>query len=205
MIKQYVRMLCAAVLILLASLGPAFAQLTTFSYNTLTAGPITFNLGNRVSGTITFTGTVGTSGLYNPVTAGSVQTSTFVVIAPGAVAVVKFDIPVTRLDIQSGTGVAGARTDKFVSNRTTAINQVTNVATSSAAIANRTFAPATPLTSLLVSSSSASPLRFGIRTTSTAQAAPLDPVGATLLGNIVAAGAIVLYRRRRKPKAITAT
>lgn len=181
---------------------PAQAQLATFSYNTLTAGPITFNLGNGVSGTVTFTGTVG-SGLYNPTTVGNVQTSTFVVVAPGAIGTLHFNVPVTRLVIQSGTGVAGARTDRFVSNRTTVINQQTNVNTSSATIANRTFAPATPLVSLNFSSTSASPFRLGIRTTSTAQPAPLDPIGATMFGNLVAIGAIMLYRRRRHSTGVT--
>lgn len=200
MFRSWITRVVLTLAMLVAFSAAVHAQLTTFTKNTLTAGPITFNLGNGVSGTVTFSGTVGSSGLYNAVTSGTNQTSTFILVSPGAVATFKFNIPVNRLDVQSGTGVAGARTDRFVINRTTVGNQVTNVNTSSAALANRTFAPATPIVSFSFSSSSTSPARIGLRTTSTAQPAPLDPVGATLLGNAVAIGAIVLYKRRRRTK-----
>ncbi|MBY0610797.1 MAG: hypothetical protein K2P80_01305 [Beijerinckiaceae bacterium] len=201
MVPSWVKRMLLTLAMVFAFSAAAHAQLTTFTKSTLTSGPITFNLGNGVSGTVTFSGTVGSSGLYNAVTSGTNQTSTFILVSPGAVATFSFNSPVRRLDVQSGTGVTGARTDRFVINRTTVVNQVTNVNTSSAALANRTFNPATPITSFSFSSTSANPARIGIRTTSTAQPAPLDPVGATLLGNVVAIGAIAAYRRRRKNRA----
>ena len=198
MLYSWFRQAVLTVAMLIACSVAGHAQLATFTKSTLTTAPISFNLGNGVSGIVTFSGTVGSSGLYNATASGTNLVSTFIVVSPGAVATFAFNTPVRRLDVQSGTGVAGARTDRFVVNRTTVVNQVTNVNTSSAALANRTFTPATPITSFSFSSSSANPARIGIRNTSTAQPAPLDPVGATLVGNLVAIGAIAVYRRRRR-------
>lgn len=181
--------------------SPSRAQYVTFTKSTITTAPISFDFGNGFSGTITFSGaTAGSSGLYNPTTSGTTLSSSFLLVAPGSVATFTFNQPMTRLDLSYGTGLTGARTERFSFNTSTGV-RTQNVNNNSTAIRNQNFRFGTSqIYGFSVSSTSANPLRFSARGTSVVAVAPLSPLGATLLGNLVAIGAILLYRRRRASK-----
>lgn len=198
MLMSKLRLLLTALLFTAAFGAPARAQLATFQQGLIITTPITFDFGNGLSGTITFSGSgAPSSGLYNPTVSGLYLTSNFVLIAPGAIATFALNVPVSNLDLRLGTGSGGARTDTFVLNTVGGI-QTQNIGASGASLKNQSFTPTNAITSFSISSSSSNPLRVSVQGTSTPVPAPLDPVGATLLGNLVAIGAVAAYRRRRR-------
>jgi len=197
-IRPLVTVLFLTIAAVLLRSAPAAAQYATFTQSTITTAPISFDFGNGFAGTITFSGaTAGSSGLYNPTTSGTTLSSNFLLIAPGSVATFAFTQPINRLDLSYGTGVAGARRETFTFNTSTGV-RTQNVNNNSTAIRNQNFRFGTSqIYGFSVSSNSSNPLRFTTRGTSTVVVAPLSPLGATLLGNMVAFGALLLYRRRR--------
>ena len=189
----------AALAIMIFMASPAAAQLYQFTTSNISTTPITFSLGNGIVGTVAFTGsTAGSSGLSAPTVSGSNLVSNFLLIQPGSIATVSFNFPLAHLDLQWGPGNTVTRTDNFVFNTA----QLTNIALPlSSNLATRSGAfsgTGLDIVSFSFSSTSASATRLGVLTSTAPVPAPLDPVGATLLGNLVAIGAIAVYRRRRK-------
>lgn len=182
----------------IAGMRPAAAQLADFQKGLISTAPISFDFGNGFSGTVVFTGTTAAlSGLYNPTTNGTTLTSNYVLIAPGSVAQFFFSVPVSNLDLRVGTGSGGGRTDTYGLDLASSV-QTQAVGASGASIKNQSFTNAAGIYGFNVSSSSANPLRVSVQGTSTPVPAPLSPVGATLLGNLVAAGALIVFQFRRR-------
>ncbi|MBY0610795.1 MAG: hypothetical protein K2P80_01295 [Beijerinckiaceae bacterium] len=193
------RLLLAALVAVLCLTAPAAAQLYQFKTDLLSTTPITFSLGNGITGTVKFTGsTAGSSGLSAPTVSGLNLVSNFLLIQPGTIATVSFTFPLAHLDLQWGPGNTVTRTDNFVFNTAQQTNialpLASNLATRSAAFSGTGL----DIVSFSFSSTSASATRLGVLTSTAPVPAPLDPVGATLLGNLVAIGAVAAYRRRRK-------
>ena len=175
----------------------------------VSTGPIGFNLGSGVSGTITFT---GQSGVYNGSTgpwAPDVQTgrmtSNFLVVAPGAIATITFSTPVANLGFLWGSvGGAGDGNKLTFFNGSTQIGTAlganvlaaAGVSNTQATIATMFSFPTASLTKVVLTTTN--PFEFTLLQTTQPAPAPLDPVGATLLGNVVAFGALTVYRRRRR-------
>ena len=198
-IALIIRPFLISLLLLFAAAGAASAQYAQFSKSTITASPITFNLGGGVIGTVTFSGaTASTSGLQSPTVSGTNLVSNFVIIQPGAIATVTFNYPLSHLDLQWGTGNTVARTDNFVFNTAQSSNIALPLATNLATRSGSFSGTGLDIVSFRLSSTSASPLTLGVLTTTAAVPAPLDPIGATLFGNVAAIGAVVFFRRRRK-------
>lgn len=193
------RLLLAALIALICLSAPASAQLYQFKTDLLSTTPITFSLGNGITGTVQFTGsTASSSGLSAPTVSGANLVSNFLLIQPGTIATVSFTFPLAHLDLQWGPGNTVTRTDNFVFNTAQQTNialpLASNLATRSAAFSGTGL----DIVSFSFSSTSASATRLGVLTSTAPVPAPLDPVGATLLGNVVAIGAIAAYRRRRR-------
>ncbi len=194
---QRIKPLFAALFFLIALCGPVSAQFAQFSTSAISTTPITFSLGGGVVGTVTFSGAAG-SGLQTPTVSGTNLVSNFILIQPGSIASVSFNYPLAHLDLQWGPGNTISRTDNFIFNTA----QQSNIAlplTSTLATRSGAFSgPGLDIVSFSLSSTSASPLRLGVLTSTAAVPAPLSPMGATLLGNVVALGVLVLYRKRQQ-------
>ena len=179
--------------------SPAAAQFDQFSTGIFTTTPITFSLGSGVNGTVTFSGsTAGSSGLSAPTTSGSNYVSNFLLIQPGTVATFTFNYPISNVDLQWGPGNTTPRIDTFTFNTTTYSGFVYNQP-STQATQTQSSGAGLNIVSFSFSSNSASPIKLGVLSSSTPAApAPMGPVGATLLGNLVAFGAVAVHRRRRR-------
>ena len=186
-----------------------------FGTNTPGAGglvstsPIGFNLGSGVSGVITFTGQSGvyngSSGPWAPDIKTGRMTSNFLVVAPGAIATITFSTPVANLGFLWGSvGGAGDGNKLTFFNGSTQIGTALGANVLAAAGVSNTQStistlfsfPTASLTKVVLTTTN--PFEFTLMQTTQPAPAPLDPVGATLLGNIVAFGAIAAYRRRRR-------
>ena len=192
-------MLLGAVLVSwLAASSPVRAQYAQFQTGRFTTTPITFDLGGGVIGTVTFTGaTAGSSGLQTPTASGSNLVSNFILIQPGTTAFFSFNYPLSHLDLNWGPGNTVTRTDNFIFN-TAQTSNIPLPLTSNLANRSGAFSGAgLDIVSFSLSSTSASPIKLGVLTSTAPVVAPMSPVGATLVGNIVAIGMIALYRRRR--------
>ena len=178
--------------------SPAAAQYAQFQTGRFTTTPITFDLGGGVIGTVSFTGaTAGSSGLQTPTVSGANLVSNFILIQPGTTAFFSFNYPLSHLDLNWGPGNTVTRTDNFIFNTAQASNiplpLTSNLANRSGAFSGTGL----DIVSFSLSSTSASPIKLGVLTSTAPVPAPMSPVGATLLGNVVAIGMIMLYRRRK--------
>ena len=198
-----------------ASLTTKQSDTVNFGTNTpgagglVSTGPIGFNLGSGVSGTITFT---GSSGVYNgstgpwaPDVQGGRITSNFLVASPGGIATMTFSTPVANLGFLWGSvGPTGDGNLLTFYNGNTVIGTAkganvlaaAGVSNNQSTIATLFSFPTASLTKVVVSTNNA--FEFTLLQTTQPAPAPLDPVGATLLGNLVALGAVGIYRRRKK-------
>ena len=179
----------------------------------VSTGPIGFNLGSGVSGTITFTGQSGiyngSSGPWAPDVQSGRITSNFLVVQPGGIATITFSTPVANLGFLWGS-VGGASDG----NMLTFYNGATQIGTAKGAnvlaaagvtnqqssIATLFSFPTSSLTKVVLTTTN--PFEFTLLQTTQPAPAPLSPVGATLVGNLVAALALITYRRRRRQVAV---
>lgn len=202
---QRIKPLLAAFMFVFVFATPAMAQFAQFTTGRFTTTPITFNLGGGVTGTVSFSGAAGAvaaSGLQAPTVSGANLVSNFVLIQPGAVARVDFNYPLSRLDLTWGPGNTTPRTDTFQFYTGQLLPITQNRASSLATDVASASGTGLTIVGFSLSSNSASPIQLGLRTSSIPAPAPLSPVGATLLGNLVAFGMIVLYRKRRAKPAL---
>lgn len=182
----------------------------------VSTGPIGFNLGSGVSGTITFTGNSGvyngSSGPWAPDVQGGRMTSNFLVASPGGIATMTFSTPVAKLGFLWGSvGPVGDGNLLTFYNGNTVIGTAkgsdvlaaAGVSNNQSTIATMFSFPTASLTKVVVSTNNT--FEFTLLQTTQPAPAPLDPVGATLLGNLVALGAVGVYRRRRKSAASAAS
>lgn len=175
----------------------------------VSTGPIGFNLGSGVSGTVTFT---GQSGVYNSrvgpwapdIRTGSLTTN-FLAVVPGGIATITFSTPVANLGFLWGS--VGPASDN---NLLTFFNGATQIGTArganvlaAAGVSNNQSTistlfsfPTASLTRVVLTSSA--PFEFTLLQTTQPAPAPLSPVGATLLGNLAALGALTFYKKRRR-------
>ena len=198
MYKRIGPLLAALFLIFGLMAKPAAAQFAQFSTSALSTTPITFSLGAGVVGTITFTGaTAASSGLQAPVLSGTTFVSNFILIQSGTIATVTFNYPLSHLDLQWGPGNTVSRTDNFIFNTAQASNLALPLASNLATRSGAFSGPSLDIVSFSLSSTSASPIKLGVLTSTAPVPAPLSPLGTTVLANAIALGCILLYRRRR--------
>ena len=178
----------------------------------VSTGPIGFNLGSGVSGTITFT---GQSGIYNgsagpwaPDVQTGRMTSNFIAVIPSGSVTITFSTPVADLGFLWGSvGPAGDGNLLTFYNGSSVIGTAKGANVLAAAgtsnnqstIATLFSFPTASLTKVVLTSSA--DFEFTLLKTSQPAPAPISPVGATLVGNLVAIGAIAAYRRRRRRSA----
>lgn len=196
-----------------ASTTTTAANTLNFGTNTPGAGglvstaPIYVDLGGGVGTTITFT---GNSGIYNgsagpwaPDVIGGRLTSNFLA-ANGGTVTMTFVNPIANFGFLWGSvGPAGdGNTLTFYSGNTiigtakgSDVLAAAGVSNNQSSIATLFSFPTNSLTKVVASTNS--PFEFTLLSTTQPVPAPLSPVGATMLGNLVALGAVVLYRRRR--------
>lgn len=198
-----------------ASITTKQSDTVNFGTNTPGAGglvstaPINFNLGSGVSGNITFTGNSGvyngSSGPWAPDVQGGRMTSNFLVASPGGIATMTFSTPVAKLGFLWGSvgPVGDGNLLTFYSGNTVIgtakganVLAAAGVTNNQSTIATMFSFSTASLTKVVVSTTNT--FEFTLLQTTQPAPAPLSPMGATILGNLVAIGSIGLYRRRKK-------
>ena len=198
-----------------ASLTTTQGQTVNFGTNTpnasglVSTAPINFSLGSGVSGTITFT---GQSGVYNgsagpwaPDIIGGRLTSNFLAVVPSGIVTMTFSTPVANLGFLWGSvGPAGDGNLLTFYNGNTVIGTAkganvlaaAGVSNNQSSIATLFSFPTATLTKVVLTSNA--DFEFTLLQTTQPAPAPLSPIGATVLGNLAAIGAIAAYRQRRR-------